>query len=51
MNGFRNFLIAALVCVAAGLWLSQGPAGCRPPDMGECTFNVDTNQYDCPEDK
>lgn len=50
MKGFRAFFWLAVVCVIIGAAISQTP-GCKPPDMGHCTFNLDTNRYDCPEDK
>lgn len=50
MNGFRNFVILALICVGVGLFLAKGPVGCRPPDVSDCTWNNTTNRYTCPEE-
>lgn len=50
MNGFRNFVIVALFCVALGFWLSNGPVACQPPDVGDCAYDANIHQYDCPEE-
>lgn len=51
MKGFRTFLLVSLIAIGLGIWLSKGPVSCQPPDMSDCTWNVDTSRYDCPEDK
>jgi hypothetical protein len=50
MNGFRTFVIVALVAIAVGLFLAKGPTSCRPPDVSDCTWNNTTNRYDCPKE-
>jgi hypothetical protein len=50
MNGFRSFVIMALVAIAVGLFLAKGPTSCRPPDVSDCTWNDAVNRYDCPKE-
>lgn len=51
MKGFRNLVVVAIIAIAIGVWLTHGPKSCRPPDMGDCTYNSETRQYDCPPEE
>jgi hypothetical protein len=50
MNGFRNSVVMAVICIAVGIFLAKGPVACRPPDMGKCEWNADNGNYKCPEE-
>jgi hypothetical protein len=49
MNGFKLFVILAVVCLIIGAFAGWVP-GCKPPDVSNCTLDVDNHRYICPEE-
>jgi hypothetical protein len=50
VNGGRILFLVAVACAIIGLCLVYVP-GCKPPDMGNCTWDLTNHEYHCPEEK
>jgi hypothetical protein len=49
VNGGRILFLVAVACAIIGLCLVYVP-GCKPPDMGNCTWDLTNHEYHCPEE-